>query len=447
MAFRALLQLSLPAIVQQVMGSVLQYVDTAMVGHLGEAATAAVSTSTTVNWLIHSIPTALTVGCLSLLSQAYGRGSREELRRLSALTVHLALWWGLGLTAICLAISPFLPVWMQTDPAVQHAASAYFFIVSLPLAFFVAGSMFAAAMQALKDTRTPMLIHLGANALNLVLNYLLIYRLALGVQGAAIATAVSTVCSGTGMAIAFRRKTALRFRRQDYLPLDRVLLRKVMAIAGPILGTTVVSCLGYIVFAGMVNGMGITIFAAHSIAITAEEIFYLPGYGLRTASSALIGIAIGENNPRRYQDTRHISLVFTALLMVLSGAILFFTAHPLMRLFTSSETVALMGAKVLRLVAFSEPLFGLMVAWEGVFYGIGQTHSVFVIESLSMWGIRILFTYLAIHHWHLGLEAVWYCMIADNACKAIALTAYGMRHPFSFPARSAPPGIPRDDLS
>ena len=61
----------------------LQYVDTAMVGHLGEAATAAVSTSTTPNWLIHSLPYGFTIGLLSLTSRAYGRGDREEMKKLA----------------------------------------------------------------------------------------------------------------------------------------------------------------------------------------------------------------------------------------------------------------------------------------------------------------------------------------------------------------------------
>ena len=78
-AFITLVKLALPAIVQQMLGSLLQYVDTAMVGHLGAAATATVSTSTSVNWLVHSLPSGFAIGLLSLLSQAYGRGDKDEI--------------------------------------------------------------------------------------------------------------------------------------------------------------------------------------------------------------------------------------------------------------------------------------------------------------------------------------------------------------------------------
>ncbi len=425
-SFKALIKLSLPAVMQQLMGTLLQYVDTAMVGHLGEAATASVSTSTTVNWLIHSIPYGLTVGLLSTLSQAAGRGDGREMKRLAAMGSRLSLWLGLVLTAICLGISPFLPTWMQAAKEIRQPASAYFFMVSIPLVFSVTGSMFASALHAVKDTRTPMIINLSANALNVVLNYLLIYRASLGVMGAAYATAISTALCGVGMFVAFRHKEALRFGQEDYFNIDRGRLWKLLRVGLPVTATSAVSCSGYIVFAGMVSGMGVTTFAAHSIAVTAEEIFYLPGYGIRTASSALIGSAIGEGNRGKFRNTRRQSLLVTAAVMTLSGLILFFAAYPLMKLFTSSEPVALIGAKVLRIVAFSEPFFGLMVAWEGISYGTGRTRSVFIIEALSMWGVRILFTFLVIRA-GMGLTAVWWCMIADNVTKAVLLTLVGLR--------------------
>lgn len=442
-AFATLVKLSLPAVMQQLMGSLLQYVDTAMVGHLGEAATAAVSTSTTVNWLIHSIPYGLTVGVLSLLSQACGRDDRAEMKRLSALGCRLSLWLGLGLTAICLGISPFLPIWMQAAKAIRRPASAYFFVVSLPLTFSVMSSMFASAMHAVKDTRTPMVINLSANALNVLLNYLLIYRLSLGVMGAAYATAISTTLGGVGMWAAYRSKEALRFGRQEYRTVNHAQLAHLLRVAMPVTCTSMVSCMGYIVFAGMVSGMGVTIFAAHSIAVTAEEIFYLPGYGIRTATSALIGAAIGEGNRQKFLDTRNLSLWMTVILMLVSGGILFFTAYPLMCLFTSSEPVARMGAGALRIVAFSEPFFGLMVAWEGISYGTGRTKSVFLIDSLSMWGVRILLTWLVVRAGY-GLNAVWYCMIADNVVKAVALTICGLlrKEHFLTPDETQPQTVP-----
>lgn len=423
----ALVRLAMPAIAQQILSSILQYVDTAMVGHLGEEATAAVSTSTTPNWLIHSLPWGFTIAILSLISRAYGRGDEDEMKKLAAMGCRVVISFGLILTVICLLISPYLPVWMQSAPEIRDAASSYFFVVSLSLLFFVANSVFASAMQAIKDTRTPMIINVSANVLNVFLNWLLIYRVSMGIQGAAVATAVSTTFGGIMMFLAFRRKKQLYFPMRDVFKPTGDLFRRILDIALPVMATNIVSCMGYVVFAGMVSGMGVTKFAAHSIALTAEEIFYLPGYGIRTATSALIGIAIGERNREKFNDVRSVSLWLTVLLMVFGGVMLFLVAEPLMRIFTNSDEVIRIGARLLRIVAFCEPFFGLMVAWEGIYYGTGRTRAVFVIESLSMWGIRILFTWLVIRAGY-DIDAVWGCMIADNIAKAVSLTIYGLKH-------------------
>ncbi len=76
---------------------------------------------------------------------------------------------------------------------------------------------------------------------------------------------------------------------------------------------------------------------------------------------------------------------------------------------------------MLRLVAFSESFFSLMIVMEGIYYGLGRTKYAFVVESFGMWGIRIVFTYLCVKQWGLSLRAVWYCMIADTITKAILL--------------------------
>ena len=98
---------------------------------------------------------------------------------------------------------------------------------------------------------------------------------------------------------------------------------------------------------------------------------------------------------------------------------LFFGAQALMRLFSPSEAVVGLGAQMLRLVALSEPFFGLMIVLEGIFYGLGRTRYAFFAEAFGMWCVRILFTALCVNVWGLGLRAVWYCMIADNVCKAV----------------------------
>lgn len=416
-----LIYLSIPTMIEQVLSTLLQYVDTAMVGHLGEEATAAVSVTTTIGWLVGSLMYAIGIALLSLMSQAVGRGDHEEIKRMASQAVYLVVGAGVILGTISLVLAPYIPVWMGAAENVQGPATTYFVIISIPMIFRAATTIFGATIRATLDTKTPMYVNLVANIVNVVLDYLLIYVVGLGVTGAAIATAITHVTAGCAMFAVFRKKKELHFKWKE-AKFDAHVMKKISTIAIPSIGTDLTATLGYVFFAGMVSSMGTTIFAAHSIAVEAETLFYIPGYGLRTATSAMTGVAIGEENIKKLRTVMKASILMTVGLMAVSGCILYFLAYPMMRVFTSSDAVATLGAQMLKLVAFSEPFFGLMVVCQGLFYGMGRTKNVFAVEAFSMWGIRILFTYLTVNVWHLGLRQVWYCMIADNVCKATLLS-------------------------
>lgn len=416
--FRTLITLSLPTILEQVLSTLMQYVDTAMVGHLGEQATASVSVTTTVTWLVGSVPSALSVGVLALVARALGSGDREKIQKLAMQTLYMAVAAGIVLGGICLALSPFIPQWMGAEDAICGPASRYFQIISLPMIFRMGSSLFGAAVRATKDTRTPMFISLSANVLNAVLNVVFIYGMGLGVNGAALASAIAYTVSGILMFLAYRKNRYLHFAWKE-LKMDRKLLLECMQLSVPVLLTSVAACLGYVVFASLVTSMGSTVFAAHSIAVTAEEIFYIPGYGLRTATSTLVGISLGENDRKKFEHVSSISIWVTLGMTCISGIVLYLVAAPLMSVFTNSRAVVDLGAQMLRIVSFSEPFFGLMIVLEGIFYGLGKTRYAFIVETFCMWGVRIFFTSLCVRLWHFDLRAVWYCMIADNVCKAV----------------------------
>ena len=383
-----------------------------------EQATAAVSTTTTITWLVNSVPGAIGTAVLVLISRAAGAGDKAQVKKLAEQGLFLAVSAGVALTGVSLALSPWIPVWMGAEAAVQPNASRYFFIVSVPLLFRCVSSVMGSALRGVQNTKTPMLISVAENGLNILLNSILIYGLDLGVTGAAIASAVAYTLSGVLMFAACRKNKQLCWQWRTF-SLSPKLLKACANLGVPVLGSSMVSCLGYVVFASLVSGMGTTVFAAHSIAVTAETIFYVPGYGLRTAASTLIGNARGEGNTEKLKSVARLSVLLTVGMMCISGVALFFGAQALMHLFSPSAAVVELGAQMLRLVALSEPFYGLMIVLEGIFYGLGRTRYAFFAEAFGMWCVRILFTALCVNVWGLGLRAVWYCMIADNVCKAV----------------------------
>ncbi len=435
----SLIVLAIPTVIEEIMSTLLQYVDTAMVGNLGEGATASVSITTTINWLVGSVAASIGVASVAMISRSVGKENKEESKEISSQIFLLTLLFGTVLGVLCIVLSPFIPRWMGAEENVQKTASIYFAIISLPMVFRYITVTLGASIRATKNTKTPMLITLVENALNIVLNYTLIYVAHLGVVGAGIGSAISYTVSGVLMLVAFRKNDYLHFTFKK-LSFKKQVVSECLKTACPVMLTHFVSCFGYVVFASLVSSMGTTVFAAHSIAVNAEQIFYIAGYGFRSATSTMVGISIGEQNKRKFKAVQKTSVLVTIALMVVSGAVLYFVALPLMDIFTSSDKVAVLGANMLKLVAFSEPFFGLMIVLEGIYYGLSKTKYVFVIESISMWGVRIVFTFLCVKVWGLNLNAVWYCMIADNLTKAILLAI-----PFVFKRVNAPIKESSDD--
>lgn len=419
--FLAVVAVALPTMLEQILSVLMQYVDTAMVGHLGAKATAAVSTSTTITWLIGSIPVAFGVGAMTMIAQAIGAGEKHKISQVAKLSLLYAVGVGVVVEIICLALCPFVAGWMGAASDVAPAATRYFFWVSVPIVFKSINIILAAAVRATKDTKTPMYIGVGANILNVVLDYVFIYIVGLGVDGAAYATCISAVFGGVMMLFAFFHHPELRFTG-GLFEIEREVQVRMWRLAIPLLLINVASTSGYVVFAGLVSHMGTIIFAAHSIAVGAEELFYIGGYGFKSSANTMVGIAFGEQNYEKYRKVCVSSIAATVAIMTLSGVLLFMFAEPLMGIFTEDPDVIALGGRVLRMVAFNEPFFGLYIITEGIYYGLGRTKYPFIIESCGMWLVRILPTYIGIHFFGMGLIYVWCCMIADNVLKAIFLT-------------------------
>lgn len=428
---KAICFLAWPAIVQEALNVVVTYVDTAMVGSLGALSSAAVGLTSTVGWLVSSIAVAFGIGVLSVCAKADGAKDIKKLKIAGQQALFTSLIVGLSLTVICVSISPFLPIWLNGDEAIRELASRYFMIVSFPLLFRSAIVILSSSLRGVRDMKTPMMIHIYMNIINIILNFILIYPtrtigsltifgFGLGVTGAAIATAISFVIGGIMMFIRYYHNPIFEFDKTGF-HFHRPVFLECLKISIPVAMERSVICLGHVTFSSLIAKLGVVSFAAHTIAIQAEQAFYIPGYGFQSAASTMIGNAVGEQNEKKVKQVTTLICMMTFCLMVVAGILLFIFAKNLMSLFTPDIAVITMGTTVLRIVAVSEPIYGILVIMEGTFNGMGDTKAPFVYSLITMWGIRVLGTWLMISYFHLGLEYVWLMMVLDNVARCFLL--------------------------
>ena len=195
---------------------------------------------------------------------------------------------------------------------------------------------------------------------------------------------------------------------------DGAILRPCMKIAFPNMLQRFGTSLGFVAFAAMINSLGETATAAHTIANTVESAFYIPGYGMQTAAATLAGNAYGAKDNRYMKSLARMFIPLEIGLMILSGGALFLSAPPLMGLFSKSPEVIALGSVVLRMVAVSEPFYGFSIIIEGMMMGVGKTKAPFVYNVIGMWGIRIVGTFICTQLLGFGLVSAWACMIAHN---------------------------------
>ena len=416
--------LAWPTMLEQLMQTAVQYIDTAMVGSLGTHATAAVGATSTVNWLIGSTISAVGVGFLAYVSQACGAGDRKRAVRASGQSVLAVLFCGLLFTALTLGLSGQVPVWMQVDPAIQELASAYFFVLYTPMLPRTATIIFGTLLRSAGDTKTPMRVGILVNLVNVVLNFLMIYPTreifgitvwgaGMGVIGAAVASAIAFALGGIWITVALWRHPMLSPKGQSLKP-DWEVLKPCLKVALPNGLQRFATSLGYVAFASMINSLGEVATAAHTIANTVESAFYIPGYGMMTASATLAGNALGAGDEKRMKNLAKMIIFLEVSMMLVSGTLLFVFAPNMMSLFSADLAVIALGATVLRMVAVSEPFYGVSIVIEGMMQGVGNTVMPFVFSVSGMWGIRIVGTFICTQLLGMGLISAWACMIGHN---------------------------------
>ena len=420
--------LAWPTMLEQAMQTAVQYIDTAMVGALGTAATAAVGSTSTVNWLISSSISAMSIGFLAFIAKARGAGEDEKARRAVGQSVLAVLVFGAFFTVLTLSLSKTVPVWMQVDENIRETAAQYFFIVYVPMLPRTASIIFGTVLRASGDTKTPMKIGVIMNLTNVVLNFVLIYETrvlnifgiefsvfgaGLGVIGAAIASAVAFTVGGILITTVLWTHPFLSPRGQKISP-DIEILRPCLKVAFPNMLQRFGTSLGFVAFASMINSLGEVSTAAHTIANTVESAFYIPAFGMQTAAATLNGNAYGARDKQRMHDLANMFIPIELTLMIVSGGCLFAFAPALMDVFSDSAEVIALGSTVLRMVAVSEPFYGFFIIIEGLMQGVGRTKEPFVFNIIGMWGIRIFGTFIFTQLLNFDLRAAWGCMIAHN---------------------------------
>ena len=430
---RLVLSLSLPAILAQLTSIAMQYIDAGMVGSLGAGATASIGLVSSSTWLIGGSCIGISAGFYVQVAQLIGaRRDREaeDVLRQGLITVLLI---GALISMAGLAVSGSVPRWLGGEEEILANSTAYFRIYCMSIPFILIRQLSAGMMQSTGDMKTPSMLSALVCLLDVVLNMLLIFpartvhiaNLAvtlpgagLGVVGAALGTALSEVIislaalyliSTRNKRISLKNKGSWRWRKHTMVNAAR--------IAIPLSFDQIFMCSAYVAGTKIVAGLGTVAVAANSLAITAESLCYMPGYGIGAAATAIIGQTIGAGRSDLTKSFSRVSVYLGMILMGFTAVLMYLGAPFVFSMLTSSVEVAALGTEVLRLELIAEPLYGASICCAGVFRGAGDTLRPSVMNLVSMWCVRIMLALVLVPR--MGLRGYWTAMALELCFRGL----------------------------
>lgn len=435
--------LSVPAIVAQLSSIAMQYIDASMVGSLGANASASIGLVSTTTWLFWGVLSAAGTGFSVQVAHLIGSGDFEKARKVVRQAFASVLIFSTVIALSGVAISPFLPVWLGAEEIIHRDASRYFlifasFLPALQISF-LAGSM----LRCAGNMKIPSMLNVMMCLIDVVLNFILIFPerdialgpwhihiwgAGMGVEGAALATVLAeTIVAAIMLWYLWCRSPILGLwkRPGSFMP-QASTLRKALKVGMPMGLEHIAICSAQIIITTIVAPLGVVAIAANAFAIIAESLCYMPGYGIGEAATTLAGQAYGAGRHKLVRRFGYITVGAAMAVMGLMGVALYLFAPQIISVMSPVEEIRILGAEILRIEAWAEPMFGAAIVSYGFFVGLGRTVLPSIMNLLSIWGVRLtLATLLAPA---MGLKGVWLAMCIELCFRGLiflALLAFG----------------------
>jgi MATE family multidrug resistance protein len=420
---RRVFSLAWPVIGENMLETSLDIVNTVLVAGLGTAAVAGVGSGLQIMFFVLAALSALSVGSSILVAQAVGA---RDVVRASQLARQSMLWS--VLLSLPLAVLGF---WLAgpiigifgVDADVAQIGTDYLRVAMGTVVVLVALLIGGGVLRGAGDSRTPMLVTLVANIVNVGLAYALIYGHfglpALGAVGSAWAAFVSR-----GLALALLLRALWRGHNGvsiagpgGWRP-NWGVASKVLRLGIPSALEQVLLSTGFLVLTIQVAQLGTATLAAQRIAIAALSFSFLPGIGFGLAATALVGQSIGARRPDSAASVGRIATTWAVLWMSGFGALIFLAATPIMRLFSTDPEVIAIGAGGLRVMALTQPFWAVRMAGSGALRGTGDTRFPMLIGSLGIWA-AVAIVWVMLHTIGGSLAAVWGAFLVTAPVTAL----------------------------
>lgn len=420
---RDLTKLIIPLIIEQFLLIFVGLADSVMVASVGEEAVSAVSLIDSVMILLINAFTALATGGAIVAGQAIGRGEPEDgCRVVDQLALFISVFSVLIMALLYLG-KPFVlhVVFGNIDLAVMENCNIYLLIVAASIPFIALYNAGAAIYRAMGDSKTPMLMSLLMNGLNLAGNALLIYGMGMGIEGAAIPTLVSRVSAGIVMLrLLLNKKKTLHMTRLWGSRFDGRILKKVLSIGIPYGLENSMFQLGKILVLSLVATFGTVSIAANAVSNSVCTFAVLTGlatgYALSSVTAQCVGA--GDMEQVRYYTKKIMAVAYVSMFLMNVSIVLLLPA--IMRVYNlSPETARLASVIIIYHAVCAVLIWPASFTLSNTLRAANDAGYCMIVSVLSMWIFRIGFSYILADYFQMGVFGIWIAMTIDWSVRAV----------------------------
>lgn len=411
--------LSIPSMLAQISTVLMFFIDASMVGHLGAEASASIGLIESTTWLVGSLLSAAATGFSVQVAHFIGANDFVKARQVFRHALICGLAFSVFLSLIGVGIHSHLPYWLGGGADIASASSGYFLIYSLVLPFVYLYHTSEMMLKSAGNMHTPSVMAVLVCICDVLFNYIFIYICKLGVVGAAMGTALAYICISLPNLYLSACKNRMLNLRQDHVRFHWVkeYVQRACKISIPIAIQNILMSGAQIVSTMIVAPLGNIAIAAHSFAITAESLCYMPGYGIGDAATTLVGQTHGAGRIDLCKNFAYMTVGLGMLVMALMGVIMYVFAPEMIGVLSPVEAIRELGTTCLRIEAFAEPFFAASIVTYCVCVGAGDTFKPAAINLGTMWLVRLTLAYGLSQSY--GLEGVWIAMATELTFRGV----------------------------
>ncbi|MBD3333168.1 MATE family efflux transporter [candidate division GN15 bacterium] len=411
----AIVKMGLPSMFGFLSENIYRFVDTFWVSRLenGEAAVAAITFFGTMQWMMFSFNSLVGPGSVAVISRRYGEKAYDRAEKAIKETIILKLFFGAVLgTAGYLFVRMILGLLGAEGEALEMGVTyGQTMLLGLPV-MFATYSIFT-GMRSVANPQMAMMLMVGSNLLNLVLDPLFIFGYAglpaLGIQGAAVASVTSFLITlSVGFVLFYGRRTNVRLTLSGEAPISLQSMLKIVKIGVP-------AWLGELSFSGsrlvitpMIAAFGTPVVAAYGVGnqVTHFGIMVLVGIGL--GLSSLIGHTVGSGKIDRARTVGNTAVWLGIGIMAFFGIVTFAFAPQIMRLFFQDAETVTYGVHMLRILALGFPFLGGFLMMEEIHMGVGLNTPTMIMAIIHGWILQALPMYILTQVMGFNQDAIWW---------------------------------------